>query len=166
MDVDALIIELVNSGRQATEEELARIIAHVAQAPFASHLVRPPRWLRDALAERGITLPARVPADEFHLLRRIYLDKQWPPGTTVETYVQDLQQAVRHPEAEIWTYRYYGAPAIGFLAPSHVPGTSVSTPFLFVAYNPQYGTLVTGYQTAGPDKVFNLEAYRDIRKQR
>jgi len=35
MDVDALIIELIESGRQATDEELSEIVTHVAQAPFA-----------------------------------------------------------------------------------------------------------------------------------
>lgn len=59
MDVDALIIELVESGRRATGEELSQIVAHVAQAPFASRLVRPPRWWREALGRRGIA------ADDF-----------------------------------------------------------------------------------------------------
>jgi hypothetical protein len=57
MDIDALIIELIESGRQATDEELSQIVAHVAQAPFASRLVRPPRWWREALGRLGITMP-------------------------------------------------------------------------------------------------------------
>jgi hypothetical protein len=166
MDVNALIIELIESGRQATDDELAQIAAHVAQAPFASRLIRPPRWWRDALAQCGIAVPVHVSAGEFHLFRRVYLDKQWPPSTTLEAYVQDLRQAIRHPEAEIWTYRYYGAPAIGFLAPSHIPEAPTSTPFIFVAYSPQYGTLITGYQTAGVEKVFNSDAYQDVRRHR
>lgn len=141
MDVDALIIELTESGRRATDDELAQIVAHVAQAPFARRLIRPPRWWREALAQCGIVVPTRVPAGEFHLLRRVYLDQQWPPGTTLEAYVGDLRQVIQHPEAKI-SYRHYGAPAIGLLAPSHMPWTSASTPFIFVAYSPQYGTLV------------------------
>jgi hypothetical protein len=166
VDINTLIVELIESGRQATDDELSQIVAYVAQAPFASRLVRPPRWWREALARCGTAVPARVPASEFHLFRRVYLDEQWPPGTTLETYVRDLRQAIRHPKAEIWTYRYYGAPAIGFLAPSHISGTPASTPFIFVAYSPQYGTLITGYQTAGPEKVFNSEAYQDIQRHR
>jgi hypothetical protein len=166
MDTDALIVELVESGQRATDEELSHIVAHVAQAPFASRLVRPPRWWREALARLGITMPARVSAGEFHLFRRVYLDEQWPPGTTLETYVQDLRQAIRHPEAQIWTYHYYGAPALGFLAPSHIPGAPASTPFIFVAYSPRYGTLITGYRTAGLEKIFNSDAYRSVRRHR
>jgi len=166
MDIDALIIELIESGRQAMDEELPQIVAHVAQSPFASRLVRPPRWWREALGRLGITMPARVSAGEFHLFRMVYLDEQWPPGTTLETYVQDLRQAIRHPEAQVWTYHYYGAPAIGFLAPSHIPEAPVSIPFIFVAYSPRYGTLTTGYQTAGPEKVFNSDAYQSIQRHR
>jgi hypothetical protein len=166
MDIDALIVELIESGRRATEDELSQIVAHVAQAPFASRLIRPPRWWREALAQRGIAVPTRVPAGEFHLFRRVYLDEQWPPGTTLETYVRDLRQAIRHPKAQIWAYHYYGAPALGFLAPSHIPGAPASTPFIFVAYSPRYGTLITGYQTAGPEKVFNSDAYRSVRRHR
>lgn len=166
MDIDALIIELIESGRQATDEELSQIMAHVAQAPFASRLVRPPRWWREALARLGITMPARVSAGEFHLFRRVYLDEQWLPDTTLETYIQDLRQVIRHPEAQVWTYLYYSAPAIGFLAPSHIPGAPVSTPFIFVAYSPRYGTLTTGYQTAGPEKVFSSDAYQSIQRHR
>ena len=166
MDIDTLIVELIESDRQATDDELSQIVAHVAQAPFASRPVRPPRWWREALARCGIAVPARVSAGEFHLLKRVYLDEQWPPGTTLETYVRDLRQAIRHPEAQVWTYRYYGAPALGFLSPSHIPGAPASTPFIFVAYSPQYGTLITGYQTAGPEKVFNSDAYRDVRQHR
>jgi hypothetical protein len=44
MDTDTLIIELIESGQRATDEEVSQIMAHVAQAPFASRLVRPPRW--------------------------------------------------------------------------------------------------------------------------
>jgi len=40
MDIDALIVELIESGRRATEDELSQIVAHVAQASFASRLVR------------------------------------------------------------------------------------------------------------------------------
>jgi hypothetical protein len=35
-DVDALILDLIATGRRATPEEVADIVAHVAQAPFAT----------------------------------------------------------------------------------------------------------------------------------
>ena len=50
MDIDTLILELIESGRRATDEELSQIVAHVAQAPFASRLVRISPGLRDEFA--------------------------------------------------------------------------------------------------------------------
>lgn len=49
MDIDALIIELIESGRRATDAELSHIVAHVAQAPFARgwfghHIGGEKRW--------------------------------------------------------------------------------------------------------------------------
>jgi len=164
--VDALIVDLVESDRQATEDEVAQIVAHVSAAPFASRMIRSPRWFRNELARRGIVIPARISAAKFHLFRRVHLDEQWPPGTTLEDYVQDLRQAILHPQVQIWTYRYYGTPAVGFLAPSHIPDTSASTPFIFVAYSPQYGTIITGYQTGGPQNIFNSGAYQSVRQHR
>ena len=50
MDIDTLVVELIKSGRQATDDELSRIVAHVAQTPFASRLVRISPRLRDVFA--------------------------------------------------------------------------------------------------------------------
>jgi len=107
MDIDALIIELIESGRQATDEELSQIMAHVAQAPFASQLVRVSPRLRDELVVvLGKPVARQLPSIEFHLLKRIYLEQQWPVGTTARQYVTDLHLAVRHPAAQIWTFEY------------------------------------------------------------
>ena len=160
MDIDALIIELIESGRRATGEELSQIMAHVAQAPFASRLVRPPRWWQEALARRGIAVPARVPASEAHLLKRIYYDQQWPVSTTTDQFVADLRLASRHPDVHVWTYEYFGEPCIGLLAPSHIRGTSGAKPYIFVAYSARYGTLTTGYQASGPETIFNEKHQR------
>jgi hypothetical protein len=166
VSIDALIVDLIEFDRQATDDEIAQITTHIVGAPFALRMIRPPRWFCNELARRGIELPAQISAGEFHLLRRVFLDEQWPPGTTLEDYVSDLWQAVQHPEAQIWTYHYYRMPAIGFVAPSHIPGTSVFTPFIFVAYSPQYSTIITGYQTGGSENIFNSAAYQDVRRHR
>jgi hypothetical protein len=160
MDIDALIVELIESGQRATDEELSQIVAHVAQAPFASRLVRPPRWWREALARLGITMPARVPASEAHLLKRVYYDQQWPVGTTTDQFVADLRLAIQHPDARVWTYEYFGEPCIGLLAPSHIRGTPGAKPYIFVAYSARYGTLTTGYQASGPETIFNEKHQR------
>ncbi len=155
MDIDTLIVELIESGRQATDDELSRIVAHMAQAPLASRLIRPPGWLREELARLGITMPARVPAGEAHLLKRIYYDRQWLVSTTIDQFVADLRLAIRHRDARVWTYEYFGEPCVGLLALSHIRGTPGAKPYIFVVYSARYRTLTTGYQASGPETVFN-----------
>jgi hypothetical protein len=163
--IDTLILTLIVAGRQASEDELQHIVAHLSCAPFASRSVRVTRWLRGQLAARGIEVQKRMPSIEVHMLKRVYLEQQWPPDTKADTYVADLHQAVRHPEAKIWTYRYYGEPMVGVMAPSHVQDVLSPQPFIFVAYNPRYGTIVTGYQASGPDAIFT-DGFEQVRQQR
>ncbi|MFB0545626.1 MAG: hypothetical protein ACETWB_01830 [Anaerolineae bacterium] len=165
-NTDTLILALIASNRQASDEELRRIVAHLARAPFASRPVRVTRWLREQSAQRDkILTETKLPSVEIHLLKRVYIDQQWPLGTTALTYLADLHQAVQHPEAEIWTYRYYEEPMVGVLAPSHVRNVPNPQPFIYVAYNPRFGTIVTGYQTSGPEAIFTI-GFEQIRKQR
>ena len=160
-DVDALILDLITTERQATPEEVADIVAHVAQAPFATYLARVPKRLRRLLAKRGIALPARLPSLEVHLLKRIHDEQQWPIGTTADQYVTDLRQAVSHPDVQVWTYRYFGQSFAGFLAPSHVQGAPRPEAYIFVAYSPLYGTITTGYQASDASQIFN-EKYTEL----
>ena len=90
-NVAQLILTLIHANRQATGEELQQIISHVAQAPFSSRLLTMNRWLRRELAFRGFRVPSeRLSSVEIHLLKRIQLDRQWPPGTTVAQFIADL----------------------------------------------------------------------------
>lgn len=119
--VDALILDLIATGRRATPDEVTAIVQHVAQAPFASYLSRIPPNNRAELVKLGVVLPpGKMRAVAWHLLKRIYLDEQWPLDTTEDQLVVDLHQAILHPEVEIRTYRYSGYPYVGFMAPSHV----------------------------------------------
>lgn len=156
--VDTLILDLINSGRQATPDEVTAIIAHVAQAPFATYLSRVPVKIRTGLAKIGKPISVfKMRNVEWHLLQRIYLDEQWPRGTTEEGYVADLQKAVLHPHVKVWTYSYSGYPALGFLAPSHVQNAPRPESYIFVVYSPIFATLTTGFQASGIESVFSKE---------
>jgi len=161
MNIDALIVELIESGRRATEDKLSQIVAHVAQAPFASRLVKISPGLQEAFAMAlGKPVPRQLPSIEFHLLKRIHLEQQWPVGTTARQYVTDLHLAVRHPVARIWTYEYRTEPMVGFLAPSQIQNAPQPEAFVFVAYNARYGAITTGFQASGPGAIFGKEHQR------
>ena len=163
-DTDQLVHSLINTGRQATADELRQIIEHVAQAPLASRLLKINRWLRRTLERKGISIPReRLSAGELHLLKRIRLDRQWPPDISVEQFVADLHQAVRHPDVQVWTYRWLGGSFAGFLAPSHVQDVSSPEEFIFVAYSADHGTIKTGFQASSPEAIFTDEFENLIR---
>jgi len=122
LTVDALLLELIETGRQASPEELATIIAHVAQAPFATYLSRVPVGLRHLLGQRGIIVPGRLSSLQRHLFKRIYDEEQWLVGTTADQYIADLHQAILHADVQIWTYRYLGQPFVGFFGAVPRPG--------------------------------------------
>ena len=164
--VDELILEFIDTGRQASADELEVIVAHVAQAPFASYRSHVPSSVRIDLQRIGVPLaPGKVRTVAWHLLKRVYLDQQWPVGTTEVDFVQDLHQAVSHQARQIWTYRYYTHPYIGFLSPFHVQQSPQPERNIFVAYSPTFGTITTAYQTDGIDNVFD-PAFTDIVKHR
>lgn len=165
LTVDTLILELIETRRQASPEELALVIAHVAQASFATYQARVPIKLRRVMASRGTTLPPKLSSLEIHLLKRVDEEQQWPPGTTAQQYVADLHRAIVHLDVQAWTYRYFAQPFVGFLAPSHVQGAARLEKYLFVAYSPLYSTLTTGYQTSAIIAVFT-EDYTGVMRQR
>ena len=89
--VDDLILGLIAFGRKATSTELDAIVQQVARAPFATYLSHVPSSVRIGLSRFGVTLPtSKVRTVEWHLRKRIYLDKQWPVDTTEAQFIADL----------------------------------------------------------------------------
>lgn len=160
-----IIFELCATGRKATKTELITIITHVAQAPFATYVTRVPEKLREALAVYGIQAPNKQSSLEQHLLKRIYVEKQWPIGASVERYVTDLHQAILHPSVKLWTYHYYHRPYAGFMAPSHVFDASKPLPQIYVVYDPAFGVITTGYQATSPETVFDEHCTNIVQHQ-
>ena len=153
--VDQLIRDLIVSNRHATEEEQQRIVSHVANAPMSQRPVKINQWLRLELEARGIHIPSeKLPSVEIHLLKRVHFDGQWPPETRVAQFMADLHQAVRHPDAQIWTYRWLSESFAGFLAPSHVQNVPNPEAYIFVAYSADHHTIKTGFQASSVDAIF------------
>jgi hypothetical protein len=121
MESDVLIKELIQTNHLASEVQLDQIVRHVAQRPVSIRLIKINQWLRHELRARGVQASLdRLPSAELHLLKRIYFDGQWPATTTVKQFEEDLHRAIRHPQAQVWTYRRFGEHCAGFMAPSHI----------------------------------------------
>lgn len=155
--IQKLVIALIDTGRFATLQEVEDIVNHVAQASFSARLLKVNQRFRQDLANSGIQLTnVYLSSLEIHLLKRIYIEQQWPIGTTVAQYLADLQQAVREPTCEIYTYRWRGEAFVSFLAPSHQQTVQVRNPqpFIFVAYSVDYDTIKTGFQASSAASIF------------
>lgn len=148
MLADQLIRDAVDSRRRLSVEELRHVLEHVADVPFATRPVKAHREVqgREYL---GYRLEGKLPSLVAHLAKRVLKDEQWPVGTTPQQYLADLRQAIRSPEAQLYTYRYgIGARAqhcLGILAPNHVQGPK-NRALLWVVYSATYGRITTGYQ--------------------
>ncbi len=153
-----LILTLCQSGRLATNDELQQMVAHVAQAPFSTRLLKVQQTFYQQLAAVGVDIKTpQLPSVEIHLLKRIYLEQQWPVSTTVAQYVDDLHQAVQAPTCQIYTYRRQGEHFAAFLAPSYVrQNVRYPQEFIFVTYSAEYGTIKTGFQASGPSTIFTV----------
>ena len=149
--VDQLIRGLIHTGRQATPEEIDRIIDRMATVPFNPGTYQVP--LRDrGLAYRGRTLGARVDALTYHLAKRVS-DRQWAENTTPAQYIQDLRRAVRAPDARLAVYLRRGGPIAATLTPTStaVPTagrTLASLPEMLVIYSADRGIILSGYQAS------------------
>ena len=158
IDTDSLIRRLIFEQRQATEQEMAQIIAHVAQQPVSSFPRKINLWLRQEFDALGIQAPSgKLSSVQIHLFKRIYYDGQWSPNTTIAQFEADMHQAVQHPEIQFWTYQWLGEHFAGFMAPSHIRNVPHPEQFIFVAYVADYGTIKTGFQASGIDTIFTDE---------
>jgi hypothetical protein len=148
--VDRLVRELIASGRAAARDEIAAIVERVASAPFDYHEVRVRVDERGA-SYRGIVLGARERSLNYHLVKRVAIERQWANGTTTDSYQADLRRAARHPLARLLVYQRRGgaiaatisstdrvAPA-GYWGPSWLPN-------LLVIYSADHGMMLSGYQ--------------------
>lgn len=149
--MNRLIKELVRTRREATEDEIRKIVKRLATAEFASREV----GVDEELC--GQTYLGRASADRedslfVHLLRRVRKERQWAEGTTKEQYLADLRTATRHPDARVLVYERRGGTFAAILAPNTIPAQrrgELGRPFVFVAYSTDWGKITTGYQTAG-----------------
>lgn len=68
--VDALIRDLLASGREATADDIARIVDRIVTAPFEPRTRRVPMRQR-GLTYEGRTLGAREASLFYHLVKRV-----------------------------------------------------------------------------------------------
>ncbi|MBI4318674.1 MAG: hypothetical protein HY675_09305 [Chloroflexi bacterium] len=151
-----LIREFLNPKRVPTEQEIRRILDHVAQAPFSSRLVAVDHAVRGRLFQ-GRTLGDREPSIIAHLAKRALVEHDWAEDVTPKEYVDHLRAVTNDPALRKAVYvRRDKRLFMGLLAPNKIPvallGRNQSA-FLWIVYSADYGTIVTGYQVRGIEEI-------------
>lgn len=154
---DRLIREMIATRRRATPEEVAAIVARMANAPFDRRIV-PVRVVERGVAYQGHSLGAREDSLRYHLIKRVAINEQWADGATIHSYLADLRQAVLAPTARLLVYERRG----GAIAATITPTSDVlesarqgsgSLPNLLVIYAVDRGAVITGYQFSTWEKT-------------
>jgi len=93
-------------GRVITPELVRDICQKAAAARWGTHLLR---WRYFEVHHGGVTYHrnALLPSGLWHLLKRVYVDQDWPMVASQEDLDRDIQATVLHPETEIYVYGYY-----------------------------------------------------------
>ena len=87
-------------GYMITPELVREIIQKASNARWGTHLLR---WRYFEVHHDGVTYHrnALIPSGLWHLLKRVYVDQDWPVGASQEDLDRDTRETIRHAETEI-----------------------------------------------------------------
>jgi hypothetical protein len=153
-----LVATLVDTGRSATEDEARQIIDAMAAAPFTSRIVRVPPLVRTADPAKRVGSGA----DSLivHLIKRIWVERQWSESTTADDFLVDIRAAIRHPTARLLAYRRSGQTFAATITQTSlvVPVTRQGMeaphyPDMLVVYDVEADAVVTAYMFSTIENV-------------
>lgn len=104
MEKNKFSFELLN--RKITQDKVRKIIKKASKINWGTHLIR---WRYDDVEYQGTydKKDSLITTGIWHLLKRIYIDKDWPLGTTIEELNKDARKVICDKSSEIWVYGYY-----------------------------------------------------------
>ena len=93
-------------GYVITPEVVSEVIAKASAVNWGTHLLR---WRYFDVTHEGVTYhqDALISTALWHLLKRVYVDQDWPSGTTLEQLDEDARATIQNPDSEIYVYGYY-----------------------------------------------------------
>jgi hypothetical protein len=141
--------------QRLTEEEIARIVRHIAGAGFDPNARERARGTIVNRPRPGggiVQTGERLPPAEIHFLRHCIVQEERPPGTTLPDYLADCVAIVRDPRSRLFASRYQGVWQCGAIGPNPVPRGPRGHEWIIVDYRLMLGFWTTAYQWEyGPD---------------
>ena len=98
--------DVVILGHRITSDVVREVIEKASAVKWGTHLLR---WRYFDVNHEGITYhrDALIPSGLWHLLKRVYVDQDWPVGTSLEKLSDDAKVTIQDPETQIYLYGYY-----------------------------------------------------------
>lgn len=149
-DPDRLIVEAATGMRQLTEDELAGVLAHVAGAGFDPAPVARIGGRLAGIVWQGRVLHGseRLPSAAVHYLRHVVAQVEWPPGTTLDAYLESIRGAILEPRGGVLTSRYQGEWQLAIMCRSGAWRGPDGAEWILVDYRVGLGHWVTAFQPA------------------
>lgn len=93
-------------GVSITPDTVREVIQKARTVRWGTHLLR---WRYFAVTHEDVLYHhnALLPTDLWHLLKRIYVDRDWSPETTIARLNDEARAVIEHPATEIYVYGYY-----------------------------------------------------------
>lgn len=164
-DADRLILEAATSARNPTEDELRRVLEHVARAGFDPSARERARGALAGIEWQGRILKGTdtLPPAERHYLVHVVQRLEWPSGTTLSRYLRSIRNVVLDPASGVLTNRYQGARQLGIVRESGDLRGPQGYDWILVQYRLGLGHWVTTFQPQdGLDKL-NNPGWSDVR---
>lgn len=149
--IDALV-KKVQSGRQLSGSEINELSKRVSEAGFETRSYQRIRR-KDRLAGvryrgRRLQVGDRIPVDEFHYLKHVVVQNEWPQDTTKQEYIGDIKRIILDPHSDILYSEYLGMPQISFVGKSRLRGSGGGV-WTIVDYRIATKSWVTAFQPEG-----------------
>lgn len=158
MEVNDLITEIAESGREAIDEDIQRIREHVADVGYEPGGMTKAGGIIAGLWWRGrrIRSNERIENADAHFLRHVVARHEWPIGTTFAQYISSLRPAVEDPEGGIVVDRIHGQWRLSFMARAYGATGPLSGGWILVGYPVKYGYWSTSFQPKNGLRHFTL----------
>jgi hypothetical protein len=93
-------------GHIITPDLVREISQKASNASWGTHLLR---WRYFEVQHEGVTYHrnALIPSGLWHLLKRIYVDQDWPTDASQEDLAADIRRTIQNAETGIYVYGYY-----------------------------------------------------------
>lgn len=144
-------------GRTIMPSRVNQVIQKAGTASWGTHLKE---WkFKDVrYSSRLYSKGDLIPTQLWHLLKRIHIDKDWPEGTTLEQFDEEIRQTIANPESIIVVYGYYRT-----LPPRLQWGFYDTEAEIAVVYDEEANLIVTAFKPIEGLQFFQLYQVNPIR---